>query len=397
MKPILSKKFWVFSLFIFIIFGILSFKIHDSYRQTANIVSAIQSSPTPSLTGTPLPAEDTQKLNPPKKVSLTGIAVAGMTYGRIRVRNLTPNTSFSYFIAEPDDVIEDGALRYSPTTRNIGDEPIKITGRMTDRCYWNDPEYFGCVPWVQIDKIEKLVNYPILRTKNSDFFGNLRWWTKQIDEKDLHANIYIAYPQFIGGPEVENLNSYIRTLFSKLVADNKKEVQGWVADKESKFWNDACGQEPVDGTIWPCSAQLKSKYTIKSIFNDIVSIELTIYENTGGGNGNHEYPTIINWDLKSDRLLKIEDLFCSNNFVSILSPLVYESILSQFKNPESLGEKFIGDLREEVSNSEVYSNISISRNGINIIYGPYTVLGGAVGIIRAPIPYSSIPGVVCLP
>ena len=98
--------------------------------------------------------------DPPKKVNLIGITVARMTYGRILVRNLTPNTPFSYFIASPDDVIEEDALRYSPTTGNIGDEPIRIIGEMSHQYFWDEPEYFGCVPWVDIEKIEKLPDPP---------------------------------------------------------------------------------------------------------------------------------------------------------------------------------------------------------------------------------------------
>lgn len=44
MTPILSKKFWIVSTASFVIFGISFLKIHNSYPQTANIVSAIESS-----------------------------------------------------------------------------------------------------------------------------------------------------------------------------------------------------------------------------------------------------------------------------------------------------------------------------------------------------------------
>lgn len=393
----LSKKFWLVSAVSFVIFGILSFKIHDSYRQTANIVSAIQGSPTPSLTETLLLAEDTQKLNPPKNVDLIGIAVAGMTYGRIRVRNLTPNTSFSYFIAEPDDVIEDGALRYSPTTRNIGDEPIKITGKMTDRCYWNDAEYFGCVPWVEIEKIEKLSGSFGPKVQSLNNFNDLRWWTNRIQEKNLHAEINIEYPQFIGGDEVAALNKYIQQEVFKRLEYDRGQVKKWIAERT--YWEDTCGQEPVQGTIWPCSVQLASEYKVAGIVNDILSTEINFIDYTGGGNGNHEDPIVINWDLKTNKQLGLGDIFCDKSYISKLYPLALESVLGQFtKNTNwSLDDSLLKDIRERISNPENYTDISINRNGISIVFGPYDILSGAAGIVRTPISYSSIPDVVCLP
>ncbi len=84
-----------------------------------------------------------------------------MTYGRLLFQNLTPNVDYEYFIAEPDDVISDGALRYSSTTRDIGDDDVvKVVGIVKDSCFWtdgvSDTDYKGCVPWVEIIKITQL-------------------------------------------------------------------------------------------------------------------------------------------------------------------------------------------------------------------------------------------------
>ncbi|GEM_PF-5961231 len=94
----------------------------------------------------------------------TGTPRFYMTYGRLLIKNLDPDAKYKYFIAEPDDVIEDGTSRYSPTTGKVGDgDVVKITGKVSDWCYWDDVtsgadnenvEYKGCVPWVGIEKLE---------------------------------------------------------------------------------------------------------------------------------------------------------------------------------------------------------------------------------------------------
>lgn len=116
-----------------------------------------------------VPLED-QPLS--KKVEVTGINVGTrvvwfgvprtyMTYGRILFKNLTSNSGNDYFIAEPNDVVADGAYRRSATTDKIGDNDlVKIMGTVSDPCYWDNlgerdnTGYKGCVPWVYIEKIE---------------------------------------------------------------------------------------------------------------------------------------------------------------------------------------------------------------------------------------------------
>jgi len=96
----------------------------------------------------------------PIKVVWTGKVYQDMTYGRLVLENDDKSTKPKYFIIEPNDMIEEGALRYSPTTRYIKDTDIvKVTGTITNeeyKCWWNEPEYDGCVPWVMLESLEIL-------------------------------------------------------------------------------------------------------------------------------------------------------------------------------------------------------------------------------------------------
>ena len=97
--------------------------------------------------------------NSPREINWIGKVHWFMTYGRLLFENLNTESEYRYFIAEPYDVIEDGGLRYSPTTMNIeSTDKVKIKGIMDDNCSWNDgvddTDYKGCVPWIRIDKLE---------------------------------------------------------------------------------------------------------------------------------------------------------------------------------------------------------------------------------------------------
>lgn len=94
----------------------------------------------------------------PIEIIWTGKIHGVMTYGRLLFKNLDPDAEYKYFIAEPDDVISDGGRRYSPTTGNIQyTDIVRVTGVIEHeelKCWWDELEYGGCVPWVSIDKIQ---------------------------------------------------------------------------------------------------------------------------------------------------------------------------------------------------------------------------------------------------
>jgi len=89
------------------------------------------------------------------KITLEGKAYKDMTYGRLVLKNVDPEAEYKYFIIEPDDFVKGEG---SPSTKKIKKTDIvKVTGVIKgedSKCWWDEPEYGGCVPWVFIDKIE---------------------------------------------------------------------------------------------------------------------------------------------------------------------------------------------------------------------------------------------------
>lgn len=90
-------------------------------------------------------------------IELEGRVYNNMTYGRRVFKNLDENSDYKYFIVEPHDYTEDGADKYSPTTRSLrGDERVKTVGTIVDYCWWDEEKYNGCVPWIEAERMDRI-------------------------------------------------------------------------------------------------------------------------------------------------------------------------------------------------------------------------------------------------
>jgi len=143
----LNKLFSIVVLSALVITLFISYNSFNSLSDEIANIAVVMSKPSLKPTFIPTPIVWTGKIH------------WGMTYGRLLFENLNPDAEYKYFIAEPDDVMEDDVYRRSPTTMNIRDtDTVKITGVVADACYWDfgvdDTNYKGCVPWVEIDKVE---------------------------------------------------------------------------------------------------------------------------------------------------------------------------------------------------------------------------------------------------
>ena len=113
---------------------------------------------------------------------------------------------------------------------------------------------------------------------------------------------------------------YIANIIQRQLLESRQEF------KESSR-DDPLGYSAID---------VSSIYRITGVVGDIATMEISLIDYSAGGNGDHSLPVIINWDLKSDKLLTSDDLFCSKDYISTLMPLVREKIIKKLsaKYPE---------------------------------------------------------------
>lgn len=219
-------------------------------------------------------------------------------------------------------------------------------------------------------------------------FPKLTWYNAVIKHAELNIDIDTSYPQFLGS-RTSKLNEYINNLVKNLIEEDRVRLKELLAS--------------TDGEVgYSTHIYLTSSYRVTGVKNGVVSIEFIVTDFTGGGNGNHDYPIAINWDLKSNRLLKNSELFCNKDYISILMPLVRKEIVKNFSNSKHMEQPLdpavISWVNEGTENNiDNWKFFVLNKKGLVTIFSSYQVTSGASGIVRALIPYSDIPSLICLP
>jgi hypothetical protein len=216
------------------------------------------------------------------------------------------------------------------------------------------------------------------------YYPKLTWYNMVLKQKEEHVDVDASYPRFIGGTPVQKLNQYIFDLISKSIEEDRKQIS-------------TTSDDLLSNTV-----SLTSGYRIVSVKNGVVSMEIVLTDFTGGGNGNHDSAIAINWDFKSNRLLKNSELFCDKNYVEKLIPLARKNIIKQFNDSDNmvhpLPQDIISWIEEGTANKDNnWDNLLITDNGVIAVFQPYQVTSGAGGIVRAFIDNKDIPDLICLP
>ncbi len=269
---------------------------------------------------------------------------------------------------------------------------------------------------------------------HSSQYSNLRWWTATVVEHNSHADIDIQYPQFIGGREVVGLNAYISGLVLERLYSDREAIRQWMdieagilpKGTKSEYWGDdsweyfeGCGSDWASDEeyYYICSVNLTIAYRVTAIINDIVSIEMIFTDFTGGGSGNHNKAIVVNYDLKTDRPLKAENLFCNRNYFNVLpiiiseyskTPdfnwrdvfrgIIFEGSDSQVAEAEESAREWALRIMQTVSPiPQGFENIILGYRGLSFVFDPYVLGSGAQGIARIPVVYNLLNKILCLP
>ena len=121
-------------------------------------------------------------------------------------------------------------------------------------------------------------------------YPQLTWKTEIVKEESDRASIDIEYPQFNGGEIVQKLNKHIFNILNTIIEGDRGLLKKMLLTNPESFLS---------------KIYLSSHYRVIGVSKGIVSLELVVTDFTGGGNGNHDTPYTINWDLKSDKLLTL--------------------------------------------------------------------------------------------
>ncbi len=225
-----------------------------------------------------------------------------------------------------------------------------------------------------IDNVSPSVGYKT----SLDNLPVLKWQNKRIKEENEHDDIDVNYPQFLGGTMVNSLNEYIANIVKSIIEDSREESEIIANDPNEVGY----------GVL------VSSDYRVAGVQNGIISLELVVTNFTDRGNGNHDWPYTINWDLKSNRLLSVDDLFCNKDYIARIAPLFRSQIIADAKLN---GHVLLGIESGPNNNLENWEYFLLYKDGLISVFPAYQISSGSDGIIRTFIHDSKEDPFLCLP
>lgn len=224
-----------------------------------------------------------------------------------------------------------------------------------------------------------------------EFTNGVEITSKPIKEKNkkLKYEVAVAYPQLTGSvdPNYEKFNRAVRSMINRKVSDFKKEMtpsEDEATPDENPSLDESLGS---DVTIW---------YEVALAKDDLISIEFTVSSYSAGAAHPNSYTEVVNFDLKSGKLLKLADLFLPG--AKYLQALSTNSIQALKKKMKTQGEESMLDddwvqkgAAPELTN---YDNWTITRKGLGITFDPYQVAAYAAGPQTVLVPYSALKDLI---
>lgn len=131
---------------------------------------------------------------------------------------------------------------------------------------------------------------------------------------------------------------------------------------------------PESNQVW--EAQIDGELMFQS--DEIISISITSYINTGGAHGNLNI-TFLNFNAKTGDLIPVNELF---NNLEAFKKVVKPYFLRSIKDKEVTTNKIEG--------FTLPKNIALNDEGIILLYNPYEIAPYSTGIIEFIVPFEEI-------
>ena len=211
--------------------------------------------------------------------------------------------------------------------------------------------------------------------------GDVDLVSKQIKEsnKKLMYEIAAQYPQLTGGnnPNFEKFNQAARALVTKEVAGFKKDS----APEE--------GQERPEGSM---GNDLDIGYEVALAQDDLISVEFNVGSYYMGAAHPNTFSTVINYDLKNGKQLKLGDLFKPGS--KYLQAIANYCIADLKKQANEKGLDNEGIEGGAAASPKNYQSWTITRRGVGINFDAYQVGPYAAGPQFVLVPYSALKDVI---
>jgi len=281
--------------------------------------------------------------------------------------------------------------------KNVSEDAVNIAKTWVDEDYkilvdeFRDIDAFSSI---DLNYVQKIFNDSLKikeKLSKNNIYKDIKWETKTIKEDNAHADVSLEYPEFKGFYSATNLNKIITDIVLGTLEKNRIKVNGWIEKRDPDNMYEPCGGsfDFNDDYLYDCSVNLYSSFKVKSIINDVISIEIILTDYTGGGNGNHSYPETIIYDLKNGKQLFVDDIFCGNDYLKKVKEVLRANLING-----SVFDNSLGYLTDEVLLSYL-REASFNDFSLTLSFSPYIFTPGAYGIYDIFIPYTVLENNLC--
>lgn len=228
-----------------------------------------------------------------------------------------------------------------------------------------------------------------LTEQHIKFTGDAHFADKLVSQHDdkRKYSIEAAYPQLAGSQSAnaEKFNREVAALVSKTVAD----------------WRKGAGSEPGEdddsSEMVINEDSLDIDYEVELANNDLISLIFSISDFPRGAAHGSYSSEVVNYDLKTGRLLKLSDLFQPRvNYLKTLSDYCIKDLKAQ-NNKQKPDERILDDegIERGAGPEEVnYKLWNITEKGLLITFGVYQIGPFAAGQQEVVIPYPALKGIL---
>ncbi|HEY0005749.1 MAG TPA: DUF3298 domain-containing protein [Pyrinomonadaceae bacterium] len=250
---------------------------------------------------------------------------------------------------------------------------------------WTDSETEGGVfiegNWSKPDGSKEATFY--VTEQHVEFSNGLSVVSKEIKEENKKARyrLDVEYPQLQGaaGGSAEAFNHEVSSRITKEINEWKSGA-GLEAGEEDLSYD-----APEDS--------FDESYDVRLANNDLVSIifYVSVYEH--GAAHPSSYSSVINYDLKQGRTLKLANLFKPGaSYLQSISAYSIKDLKRQAAKVKPDDSLLTDESIEEgaTPTEDNYQNWNITAKGLMITFDPYQVGPYAAGPQRVIIPYSAL-------
>jgi hypothetical protein len=216
-------------------------------------------------------------------------------------------------------------------------------------------------------------------TKNGGASDTLAYVWRILDNGDtvgkgFHMHETLSYPQFKNDK-----------LLNDTIENQIGNLGGWLDEPAAAKSGGATSRGVDDDNATSDIPDASQDMAVKIVaqYHGIIVINFS-QDQSGGAHPNH-MDTYLNWDIKKHEAISLADIFIEN----------YEEkldIVGQKTFRKDYGLKRKGDWGGYFENADFFlpDNFFIQPNGLNFVYGSYTIAPYMAGYPELLIPYSSI-------